>query len=108
MAVLSKATTLLLLMAGLLFVSSCDSVEEEPPEQISFDAVVQVFVIGEGPNTFVLKRLDSEVAYYPLNLPKEFQQEGIGVHVEGLLIKDYQVLLHPPVEIISITAIPQQ
>ena len=108
MTALSKTICSAFLTAGLLHGSGCDSAEDDAPERISFDAVVQVFVIGEGPNTFVLRRPDSRESYYPLNLPREFQVEGLNVHVEGLLIKDYQVLLHPPVEIISITELAQR
>lgn len=84
----------------VLLCAACDS-PSDPPLEISFDALVQVLVL-EGPDTYLLRVLDSEQAYYPLNLPSEFQIECTRVHAEGLLIRDYQVLLHPPLEILSI------
>lgn len=108
MPVFTKSTVLLLITTVLLLVSGCDTNENDPPERISFEAIVQVFVIGEGPNTFVLDRIDSDASYYPLNLPADFQEEGLRVRVEGLLIKNYRVLQHRPVEIISIERLPEE
>src|SRR5688572_6404613 len=86
---------------ALLLGAGCDS-PSDPPLQVSLDAVVQLFVL-EGPDTFVLRRIDSTESFYPLNLPAEFQVEGARVHVEGLLIREYRVLLHVPLEITSIS-----
>lgn len=56
-----------------------------------------------GPNTWVLDDRASDAAYCPINLRREFQEEGLRVYVEGYRIRDYKVLLHDPVEIRTIT-----
>lgn len=98
-----KYLAVLALLIGLVFVFGCDSVDERP-EAVAFDAVVQVFVIGTGPSTWVLKVDGTNDSYYPVNLPKEFHEEGARVRVEGLDLK-YDVLLHPALEITSIQRI---
>lgn len=97
----SSLFSLCTLAAALFVASGCDTVEEHPPERIALDAVVQVFVIGEGPITYLLQPLDGARPYYPLNLPKEYHAESLHVRVEGFL-RHYEVLLHPALEITRI------
>ena len=99
-----RSPALALIIAALLL-QGCESATE-PPLRVSFDEVVQIGIL-EGPNTFLLRKLDSNDAYYPLNLPTEFHVEGVRVRVKGLLIRDYQVLLHTLVEILSISRLPE-
>lgn len=84
----------------ILTTAACESTTA-PPLNVEFDATIQLFVL-DGPDTYLLRRDNSPEAYYPLNLPSEFRVEGARVRVEGLLIREYRVLLHQPVEIRSI------
>lgn len=92
-----------LVLALAFLLQGCESATE-PPVPIRFDAEVHRIVL-EGPDAFVLRSLDSNDTYFPLNLPAQFQVEGARVRVDGLLIREYQVFLLPPVEIISISNI---
>lgn len=93
------------ILTAALLLGGCGTTEANLPEPISFDAVVQLLVLNDGPPAYILDDTETDAAYYPLNLPREFQEEGIRVHVEGLLIHEYRVLLHPPVEISLIVQI---
>lgn len=97
-------SVLLALLVTALALTACDSVDEQPPDLISFDAVV-VMTVLPGPNTWVLDDLASNASYYPINLPAEFHEEGLRVYVEGYRIRSYKVLLHEPVEIRTITVL---
>lgn len=82
---------------------------EDPtgPTPIKFDGEVRELTLP-GPSAWVIDRLDAEITYYPLNLPTEFQVEGIRVDVEALLIHDYTVfpgLDLEPIEIQNISEI---
>ena len=89
-----------LTLALALLLQGCESATE-PPLRVTFDATVHR-VLLEGPDTFVLRNLETEETYFPVNLPPEFQVGGARVRVEGLLSRDSQVLLVPTVEILSI------
>lgn len=96
----SRLAFLLTALLPALF-GGCD-VAEGPPRQVSMNAVVQQFNISSGPHTYVVTRENTHESYYPLNLPKEYQEAGARLRLEGL-VKDYEVLLHPALEITSIT-----
>ncbi len=78
-----------MVLALMVAVSACD---EDPtgPTPIKFDGEVRELVLP-GPSAWVIDRMDAEITYYPLNLPAEFQVEGMQVDVEALLIHDYTV-----------------
>lgn len=103
-AVPQRTFYLLALSSVLLLVGGCDA-GPEPPENVSFDAVVLKAILGEGPPTFVLDPDGEGRQYFPLNLPAEFQEAGTRVRVEGLLYKETEGLLMPLLEIIRITRI---
>ena len=87
------------LVVGALWGIGChDPGEELPVGEIRFDALVQTMYLGDGPPTFILSEIDSYEAYYPLNLPREYQEDGKKVHVVGWR-KNYRVLTLPAVEI---------
>ena len=95
----------LTLVVGALWMSGCHDPGAELPEgKIRFDALVQSMLLGDGPPTFILSRINSYEAYYPLNLPREYQEDGRKVHVVGWR-KNYRVLTLPVVEI---EALPQE
>lgn len=92
-------------LAALLFWAGCDSSGDNAPEPIAFDAQVQLAILGDGRPPAYLLSAGPGRTYFPLNLPAEFHEEGILVRVEGLIIKKYEVLLHPPLEILRIARI---
>lgn len=101
MRLVSKPFSVLLLLCVLL--AGCDASVDAPPEEVAFDAWVMLGILhDDAPPAYLLHREDTDETYFPVNLPTEFHEEGLEVHVEGLLIHDYTVLLMPPIEITNI------
>lgn len=92
-----------LALALALAVSAC-SKDPTGPTPIKFDGEVRELALP-GPSAWVIDRLDAEITYYPLNLPAEFQVEGVQVDVEALLIHDFRVFPGLDIEPIEIQSI---
>jgi len=85
-----------------LALAGCDTAVA--PHEVAFDATVEMLVLS-GPPSYVLGTDRPEVAYFPINLPQEFQEDGLALRVEGL-VKDYEVAFLPALEITSVSLRP--
>jgi hypothetical protein len=94
------------LVLALTAAAACN---EDPtgPSPIKFDGEIRELALP-GPSAWVIDRLDADITYYPLNLPSQYEVEGMQVDVEALLIHDYTVfpgLDLEPIEIQNIVEI---
>ncbi|PAP75974.1 hypothetical protein [Rubrivirga marina] len=85
-----------------LAVAGCDTTVA--PHAVAFDATVETLVLS-GPPSYVLGTDRPDEAYFPINLPREFQEAGLALRVEGL-VKDYEVAFLPALEITSVSLRP--
>lgn len=76
------------------------------PIPIKFDAEVRELQLP-GPSAWVVDRMDDpSISYFPLNLPAQYQVEGVQLNLEALQVNDgTQVYNLDPIEILQIVEI---
>lgn len=91
----------LAMVAAVVGLSACGD-DLTGPTPIKFDGEVHELPLP-GPSTWVIDRLDSDITYKPLNLPAEYQVEGVQLDIEALLVHEYKIFDLEPIEILDIS-----